>query len=358
MSRAERGSFTFEKNIVIKAYAAVVGKKEGEGPLKDRFDRVYKDNLLGEDSWEKAESRLQQEAVNICMKKCGRSPEDFDAIFSGDLLNQCIASTFGIRSLGIPDIGMYGACSTMSSTLFSAAVMQEAGCAQRCIALTSSHFSSSERQYRSPVQYGGQRPPTAQWTVTGSGAIAVEVCNNGEDSPYPDSENSGADKSSSEANREILITSATIGIIQDLGIKDPNNMGAAMAPAAASTIERHLRNIGTTPQDYDLILTGDLGFVGSELLIELLLRDGIDISMVHNDGGMMIFNREEQDVHAGGSGCGCSASVLCGDILPKMRQGQLGRVLFVGTGALLSPTSSFQGESIPSVAHAVELCAR
>ena len=230
MSRAARGSFTFEKNIGIRAYAAVVGKKEGEGPLRDCFDRVYEDNLLGEDSWEKAESRMQQEAVDLCIEKCGLAPEDFDAIFSGDLLNQCIASTFGIRSLGIPDIGMYGACSTMSSTLFSAAVMMEAGCANRCVALTSSHFSSSERQYRNPVQYGGQRPPTAQWTVTGSGAVAVEAYHDKPVAQQTRPSGAESDAAAQKTTPKISITAATIGIIQDLGIKDVNNMGAAMAP--------------------------------------------------------------------------------------------------------------------------------
>lgn len=331
MSRLARGTFTFERNIGIAGAAGVAGKKESEGPLGSYFDRTYSDNLLGEDSWEKAESRMQTDVIELCMQKCRMTASDFDAVFSGDLLNQCIASTFGIRALNIPHIGMYGACSTMASTLLSAALMLEAGCAEKCIAMTSSHFSSAERQYRNPIQYGGQRTPTAQWTVTGAGAAALT---DGDD---------------------IRIVSGTVGIIQDLGVKDVNNMGAAMAPAAADTIERHLKNTGASPNDFDLILTGDLGYVGSELLEELLLRDSVDISGVHRDGGVMIFDRDKQDVHAGGSGCGCSASVLCGHILPQMKSGKLRRVLFVGTGALQSPTSAFQGESVPSVAHAVEL---
>ena len=331
MSRTARGTFSFERNIAVAGFASSAGKKEAEGPLGGEFDLVFKDNLLGEDSWEKAESRMQYETVQQCMKKCGLTADGFDAVFSGDLLDQCIASTFGLRGLGIPHFGIYGACSTMALAMLSAASAIEAGFAERCIAVTSSHFSSAERQFRNPLQYGGQRTPTAQWTVTGAGAVALGT------------------------EGKIRITAATLGVIQDFGITDVSNMGAAMAPAAADTIERHLSGTGGTVSDYDLIMTGDLGFVGSELLTELLEKDGIVLRGVHNDGGMMIYDREKQDVHAGGSGCGCSASVLCCHVLPRMERGELKHVLFVGTGALLSPTSAFQGESIPSVAHAVEL---
>lgn len=331
MSRTARGTFTFERDIGIIGFASSAGKKEGEGPLGEEFDLVFNDNLLGEDSWEKAESRMQLETVQKCIEKCGLNADGFDAVFSGDLLNQCIASTFGLRGLGIPHFGIYGACSTMALTILSAAAAIEAGCAGRCVAVTSSHFSSAERQFRNPLQYGGQRTPTAQWTVTGAGAVALGT----------------------EGN--IRVTSATLGMIQDYGVTDVNNMGAAMAPAAADTIERHMKNTGGHISDYDLIMTGDLGFVGSELLAELLERDGISLGEAHDDGGMMIYDRENQDVHAGGSGCGCSASVLCCHVLPRMERGELRRVLFVGTGALQSPTSAFQGESIPSIAHAVEL---
>ncbi|MBQ4312821.1 MAG: stage V sporulation protein AD [Clostridia bacterium] len=332
MNRIEQGSFEFPIRPTIMAYATVVGKKEGEGPLGKKFDKVYTDNMLGEDSWEKAESRLQKETTELCISKSGKRPEEYDAIFSGDLLNQCIASTFGLRELRIPFVGMYGACSTMASTIITAATFLQAGCVSQCIATTSSHFSSSERQFRNPLQYGGQRTPTAQWTVTGSGSVALGT---------------------GEGN--VHIERATVGMIEDLGIKDANNMGAAMAPAACSTIKRHLSNFNAAPKDYDLILTGDLGFVGSTLLDELLKKDGISLGDKHHDAGMMIFDRERQDVHAGGSGCGCSASVLCGCILPQLSSGELNRVLFVATGALMSPTSSQQGESIPGVAHAVEI---
>ena len=338
MSRTQHSGFTFRNPPRILACAAAVGKKEGEGPLGKCFDRVFEDNLLGEKTWEKAESRLLTEAVNACMDKAAFTPQQIGAVFTGDLLNQCIASTFGLRSMGIPHVGMYGACSTMASTIISAAVFASSGAADITMAATSSHFSSSERQFRNPLQYGGQRPPTAQWTVTGSGAVILSAQHSRE--PEGDA---------------VTVTAATIGTIEDLGVNDVNNMGAAMAPAAARTILRHLNTLGTSPADYDLILTGDLGFVGSELLTELLQRDGVDITSVHNDCGKMIFHRKEQDVHAGGSGCGCSASVLCGHVLPRMFRGELRRVLFVATGALMSPTSSFQGESIPGVAHAVEL---
>lgn len=344
MKRIGRASFSFTQPPCILGCASAVGKKEGEGPLGESFDRVFDDNLLGEDSWEKAESRLVTEAVTAALEKTQLAAEDIDAIFTGDLLNQCIASTFGMRAMGIPHVGMYGACSTMASSLISAAVFTSSGAAQRSIAVTSSHFSSSERQFRYPLQYGGQRPPTAQWTVTGSGAVILgrEPCK--------------SDGAASAASGGAVISAATIGTIEDLGITDANNMGAAMAPAAACTITRHLAALNTTPSSYDLILTGDLGYVGSDLLYELLDRDNIDITAQHDDGGKMIFHRKEQDVHAGGSGCGCSASVLCSQVIPRIMNGELRRVLFVATGALMSTTSSWQGESIPGVAHAVELC--
>lgn len=334
MQRIARGSFKFDLMPRIASFAAVVGKKEGEGPLGACFDTVYNDDSLGESSWEKAESRLQSESVTCALKKGSFSAPDIDFIFSGDLLNQCIASTFGLRNLGSPYVGMYGACSTMASTLISASVYVESGCANNCVAVTSSHFCSAERQFRTPLEYGGQRTPTAQWTVTGSGAAIV----------------------SAEQKSHIAIASAVTGIINDMGINDPNNMGAAMAPAAADTITRFFRDMNTTPEDYDVIMTGDLGYVGHDILVNLLARDGIDCKERLTDAGMLMFGREKQDVHAGGSGCGCSASVLCGYFLPKLQNGDIKRMLFVATGALMSPTSSFQGESIPGIAHAVELC--
>ncbi len=331
MKRIKRGSFKFETPPTILGFAGVVGSKEGEGPLGRSFDSIHEDAMMGQTSWEKAESFLQQEAVNLALDKAQLASSDMDVIFSGDLLNQCIASTFGLRSLGIPYVGLYGACSTMVEALINSAVYVESGAVNFCAAVTSSHFCSSERQFRTPLGYGGQRTPSAQWTVTGSGAAVLG------------------------RGGGIAVTAACIGIIDDLGIKDPNNMGAAMAPAAADTIKRFLSDTQTSPNDYDLILTGDLGSVGSELLGKLLKREGIDLGSTHADCGMLIFDREKQDVHAGGSGCGCMGSVLCSHIMQRLQRGELKKILAVATGALMSTTSSWQGESIPGVAHLVEL---
>ena len=328
--RIGRYTLQMEHMPSVQGFAAVCGKKESEGPLGREFDHCYDDTTLGETSWEKAESRLQTEAVTRALTKAGVTAADIDYIFAGDLLNQCISSTFGLRNMNIPFLGQYGACSTMAQTLALASIMVETGAASRCIAVTSSHFCSAERQFRFPLEYGGQRTPTAQWTVTGSGAAVV---GNSGDSPF--------------------VSAVTIGRIMDLGIKDANNMGAAMAPAAVSTITDFLKDTGTKPDDYDLILTGDLGEVGSTLLYELLERDGISLKNKHADCGLLIYDKESQDVHAGGSGC--SASVLCSYIMSRLKQGELNNILFVATGALMSPTSSQQGESIPGVAHLVQL---
>lgn len=332
------GKFTLEMNSKpsILGFASVVGKKESEGPLGKLFDQCHSDTTLGESTWEKAESRLQNEAVNLALFKAGLKNTDMDCIFAGDLLNQCISSTFGLRGLDIPFLGQFGACSTMAQTLAMASVFVESGAAQHAVAVTSSHFCSAERQYRFPLEYGGQRTPTAQWTATASGSIVV-----------------GAKQP--QQGRKISVEALTVGRITDLGIKDAANMGAAMAPAAAQTLIDYMHDTGASPTDYDLILTGDLGSIGSELLEKLLEKEGIRISSVHNDCGLMLYDRMKQDVHAGGSGCGCSASVLCSIILQQMSQGKLSKVLFIATGALMSPTSSQQGETIPSIAHLVYL---
>ena len=331
-TRIGRYTVQMDHNPSILGYAAICGKKEGDGPLGAEFDFVYQDTSLGESSWEKAESRLQREAVSCAMKKAGVKADEVDYIFAGDLLDQCISSTFGLRSLGIPFLGQYGACSTMSQTLAMSSFLVESGMAKLCIGVTSSHFCSAERQFRFPLEYGGQRTPTAQWTVTGSGAAVV---GKGENLPY--------------------VAAVTIGRIVDLGIKDAANMGAAMAPAAAQTLEDYFHDTGTGPKDYDLILTGDLGSVGSSLLYELLDEKKISIQENHQDCGLMIFHREDQDVHAGGSGCGCSASVLCSVVLNRLSKGSLKNILFMATGALMSPTSTQQGESIPGVAHLLNI---
>ena len=331
MQRIQRGTFQFDTPPTVLGFAGVAGKKEGEGPLGGSFDKIHEDAMLEQASWEKAESTLQQEVVTMALDKAKLPASDVDVMFSGDLLNQCIASTFGLRSLGVPHMGMYGACSTMIEALINASVFVESGAATTCAAVTSSHFCASERQFRTPLGYGGQRTPSAQWTVTGAGAAIVG--------------HGGC----------ISVNAACVGIIDDLGIKDPTNMGAAMAPAAADTIKRFLTDTATAPTDYDLILTGDLGFIGSDLLRQLLERENIDLADRHNDCGMIIFDREAQDVHAGGSGCGCVGSVLCSHIMKQLEQGTLGRILVIATGALMSTTSSWQGESIPGVAHLAEL---
>ena len=330
--QAGKSSIQFEHPPIITSAASIVGQTEGEGPLASFFDRVEPDPTFGKKSWEEAESELQRQTVQKCLDKAGRQAADVNCLFAGDLLGQIVATSFGVESFDIPFFGLYGACSTMAESLLLAASFVNAGYAKRAAALTSSHFASAERQYRFPLGYGGQRTPTAQWTVTASGCCIVSTGGKG---PF--------------------IEGATIGKIQDFGIKDANNMGAAMAPAAIDTIRQHFEDFHRRPQDYDLIVTGDLGLLGKQIVLEQLQQDGFDLAGRYNDCGVMIFDTERQDVHAGGSGCGCSASVLCGHLLRRMREGELHRLLFCATGALLSPVSSWQGESIPGVCHAVSI---
>lgn len=330
-----------ENKPTVIGHAAVVGQTEGEGPLGKEFDRVHQDDTVGKASFEQAESAMQREAIVCALEKAGKTPADADFILSGDLLAQCIGSAFGVRDLGIPFLGLYGACSTMALSLGLASVLVDSGAANLAVAATSSHFASAERQFRQPLEYGGQRPPTAQRTATAAGATVLS---------------NAAPQASAKPTAHIA--AVTFGKIVDLGIKDANNMGAAMAPAAADTIAAFLKDTNTKPTDYDLILTGDLGTVGTTLLFELLEKDyGIDLRAVHSDCGLLIYDREKQDVHAGGSGCGCAASIFNGHILNRMEQGELKNVLLTATGALMSLTSSLQGESIPSVAHAVLITA-
>lgn len=314
------------------AAAAVVGPKEGEGPLAQYFDMIQKDDYFGQDSWEKAESKFGEEAVKRAISKSGVSITSIDYMFAGDLLNQIISSSFAARSLEIPYLGLYGACSTMAESLSLGSMIIDGGYADYVVCVTSSHYSSAERQYRFPLEQGVQRPPYAQWTVTGAGATVLASAGNG---PY--------------------ITHITTGKVVDFGIKDANNMGAAMAPAAVDTISAHFKETGRTPGYYDLIVTGDLASVGKEIALDLLKKEGYDIEKQYNDCGLMIFDNEKQDTHAGGSGCGCSASVLNGYLYKQLKQGGLNRLLFVATGALLSPISAWQGESIPCIAHAVAI---
>ena len=331
MKRIGKNTLEFEMPPTILGHAAIGGKKEAEGPLGADYDQTFQDTTLNTESWEKAEAQLQKEAVALALEKSGFTAGQMDVIFAGDLLNQCISSTFGLLDFQIPFLGQYGACSTMAQTLLLSAVMVESGAAERAVAVTSSHFCSAERQFRTPLEYGAQRTPTAQWTATASGCAIV-----GKD---------GA----------VKIRRGLAGKIVDLGVKDAANMGAAMAPAAATSIYEFLEDTGTVPSDYDGIFTGDLGLVGTRLLFQTLGENGLDLTGVHNDCGLMIYDRETQDVHAGGSGCGCSASVLCGHLLKKMQRGKLRNILFCATGALMSPTSQQQGENIPGVCHILNL---
>ena len=320
--------------VSILSSAAVVGKKEGEGPLRPYFDVIMPDAEWGEETWEKTESKMQREAVSLAIQKAGFANADMHYLFAGDLLNQCIGSGFGLRELNIPYFGIYGACSTMIEGLSLASMLIDGGFAERCAAVTSSHFCTAERQYRTPLEYGGQRTPTAQWTVTGSGALVL-----------------GAE------GKGPKVTHITTGKMVDMGIKDPNNMGGAMAPAAVETLKAHFQDTGRAPEFYDLILTGDLGTVGKEITLDLMRQEGYDIVGNYDDTGCMIFDIKAQDVHAGGSGCGCVSVTLCGYILEQLRQKKLKNVLVAGTGALLSPTSTLQGESIPGIVHAAAITA-
>lgn len=334
MNAVGKQSFLFPANPSILSYASVVGKKEGQGPLAATFDYTSEDTKFGQKSWEKAETQMQTAAMRLALQKASLTESDLDAAFVGDLLNQCVGSSFSMRGLGIPTFGLYGACSTMAEALILGGMSVGGGFRRKVLCLSSSHFASSERQYRFPLGYGGQRTPTAQWTVTGAGAVIL-----GDEGEVP------------------FLHAATVGTIVDKGINDANNMGAAMAPAAYETIRAHFDDLHLAPEDYDLIVTGDLGKLGSQLVRDLFQMDGVTLGKKYNDCGLMIFDTENQDVHCGGSGCGCSASVLCGHLLGQMRSGNLKKLLFCGTGALLSPLSTQQGESIPSVCHAVSIFA-
>jgi stage V sporulation protein AD len=328
----ERGVFRLTTPVSVHSFASAAGGKEGKGPLGSCFDMVIEDSHFGTTTWEKAESRFQKETMCAAIRKGSLVKEDIDAVFAGDLINQCTGSTYGLRELDIPFLGLYGACSTMAEGLLLSSLLIDSGAAKKAAAVTSSHFSTAERQFRFPLSYGGQRTPTSQWTCTASGAVIL-------------SGESGSPN----------VVGGCIGRITDMGVSDINNMGSAMAPAAAATILRYLRATGTSPADYDFIVTGDLGTVGSKLAVELLQNEDIDISAQHRDCGVMIFDSDEQDTHCGGSGCGCSASVLCGYFLPMLKDGKANNILFAATGALMSPMTLQQGENIPSISHLVHL---
>lgn len=331
--RVGNQTILLEKDIAIKGCAGVVGKKEGEGPLSKYFDMIFEDEYLGQETFEAAESLLVKNAVTLGVKDAGLGMADIQLVVIGDLLDQSMASTYGIKDFGLPHIGLFGACSTCGLSLGLGSLLVESSVADNIVVATSSHFCTAERQFRFPLEYGSKRTPNSQRTVTGAGAAVL-----------------------SQGSGKVKIKAVTFGKIKDYDVTDANNMGAAMAPAAADTIKAYLDDTGAKPDDFDLILTGDLGKIGKKLLIELLQKENIDISSVHDDCGLMIFDVNSKDFAAGGSGCGCSASVLYTYIMDKFEKGELKRILFIATGALLSPTSSNQGLSIPSIAHLVELC--
>ena len=331
--RIGKDTVRLTRPAVILGSAAVGAAKEAQGPLGAELAFVFDDAKAGAKTWEQAESALHSEAIRQALGEAKLRPEQIDLLLAGDLLNQCMATTFGVRTMHMPLAGVYGACSTMALTLALAGVLTDSGAIRTAVASTSSHFCAAEKQFRMPLEYGGQRPPASQWTATAAGAAVIGCAGEGP-----------------------VIEAAHFGRIEDCGVTDPANMGAAMAPAACETIAAFLRDTGTKPDDYDRILTGDLGVVGTRLLLELLQKQhGLSIERVHADCGLMLYDMQTQDVHAGGSGCGCSAAVVCGYILRRLRRKELRRVLFVGTGALLSGVSALQGESVPGVAHAVLL---
>lgn len=331
MQKLGKQTIKFNNPPTIVDCACIVGPKEAAGPLAKYFDKCLENEMWGEKTWEKAESKIIKETVNSAISKSGIASDDIEYCFAGDLLNQCISSSFGLRELNIPFFGIFGACSTFVEGLSIASVFVENGI-NYAICASSSHFCSSEKQFRFPLELGNQRPPTAQWTVTGAGSAIIAKQGQG---PF--------------------ITHMTTGKIVDMGIKDGNNMGAAMAPAAFDTIITHFSDTGRTPNYYDAIFTGDLGYIGKDILIDLCKNAGYDISNNYDDCGVLIFDRKKQDTHSGGSGCGCCASVFSGYLFKQLKEKTLKKILLIATGALMNATSSQQGESIPGIAHAISI---
>lgn len=330
--RTGQQTVKIKNDVKIIGNAAIAGTKESEGPLGKFLDQVMPDAKWGEDSYEKGESKLQNQTILKAICNANKPINEINMIFAGDLLNQCTGTHYAVRDTDIPFYGLYGACSTMAESISLGAMAVDGEFAENVVCGTSSNFYSAERQFRLPIEYGGQRPPTAQWTVTGSGMVVLS--NEGE-GPY--------------------VTHITTGKVVDKGISDPNNMGAAMAPAAVDTLLAHFNDTNLSPYDYDLIVTGDLGSLGHSIVQDLMKKNGVELNSNYNDCGIMIYNREKQDVECGGSGCGCSGVVLCGYLLHQMKKQIINKILFVGTGALMSPTTTLQGESIPCIAHAVAI---
>lgn len=328
-----KASIEFASPVYITESASIVGTKEGQGPLGELFDMVGEEDYFGCNTWEEAESSLQKDAVYLALGKAKMQPQDMEYLFAGDLLGQSIATSFGIMNYEIPLFGIYGACSTCGEGLSLGSMAIDGGFAKHVVCVTSSHFASAEKEFRFPLEYGNQRPLSASWTVTGSGAYVL---------------------SKEKGNKaRAKITGITTGKIMDYGLKDSMNMGACMAPAACDTIYQNFMDFNRQPQDYDKIITGDLGSVGQTALLDLLREKGFDIAAQHMDCGMEIFDADVQDTHAGGSGCGCAATVLSAYILKQIEEGNWKRVLFVPTGALLSKTSFNEGQTVPGIAHGI-----
>ena len=339
--KAGRQTVFFRRKPYITGRGTVVGQKEGQGPLAKDFDIILEDDMYGEKSWEKAEKKMLKEAMMKAISRAGLTEKDIDVMLCGDLINQLMSSSFTARDLHIPFLGLYGACSTMTESLLLGSILVDGGYANNALVGASSHFCTAERQFRMPVEHGNQRPPSAQWTATAAGSAVVTA----------------PETVTAKRPKMVRAESATIGKVIDAGIKDANQMGAAMTPAAVDTLLNHLQDTGRSLEYYDLVATGDLGYIGKDIMMDLLGDAGLNKKMVfshYDDCGTMLFSKE-QDVHGGGSGCGCSASVFCGHLLKEMEQGRIKRLLLMSTGALLSTISPFQGESIPGIAHAISL---
>lgn len=366
--RARKQTLKFRNRPYIISAYAIGGKKEGEGPLHDWFDECLSDDTYGENTWEKSESRMLKTAMTECMRRGGKTTEEIGAVLSGDLLNQLMSSSFMARDLQIPFLGMYGACSTMTESLMLSAVLTDGGYSDNVMIGASSHYCTAERQFRLPLEHGNQRPPSAQWTATAAGAMLLSRgIERNSRAGSGEKERGGTKNTGTElriddagnvyAQRQIRIECGTIGKVIDAGVKDSNQMGSAMAPAAVDTILTHLEETGRTLDHYDLVCTGDLGFIGKSIVRDLLEDAGVSRKMiadVYDDCGAMIY-APEQDIHSGGSGCGCSASVFAGYVYRNMKEGKIRRALIISTGAMLSTISPFQGESIPGIAHAISL---
>ena len=332
MKKLGSQSFKLDNPVTILEVASIVGKKEAAGPLAKYFDVCLEDEFFGEKTWEKAESKMIKTAIDTVLKKSKTAITDIDLLLAGDLLNQCISTNFGIRDFEVPFFGIFGACSTFVEGLVLGSMLLDGGAGNLILTATSSHFCSAEKQFRFPLELGNQRPPTAQWTVTGSASTILSKTGLG---PY--------------------ITIVTPGKIVDKGIKDANNMGSAMAPAAVSTILTHFKDTGRNPSYYDAIITGDLGYIGKDIVLDLCKAEGYQLKSVYDDCGVLMFDKEKQDTHSGGSGCACCGTVFSGYFFKQLKEKKIKRILLVATGALMNSTSTQQGESIPGIAHAVSI---